>query len=180
MSTVTKVKLPHAEALALAESILETLRPGCERIEIAGSVRRKKPECGDIEIVAIPKFVEEKDLFGNPLQSISVLNLRLDTQDWHSIKNGQWYKQFDIGPCMLDLFLTTPEKWGSVFTIRTGSADFSHRLVTKKRLGGLCPAYMSFNDGRLWSNGQVLSTPEEADIFQALGIAWIPPEGRIK
>jgi len=51
----TNGKMPFVEALAAACAIKEMLAPYCERIEIAGSVRRKKPYCKDIEIVAIPK-----------------------------------------------------------------------------------------------------------------------------
>ncbi len=43
------------KALEIAEKTKELLAPYCERIEIAGSIRRKKPEVKDIELVAIPK-----------------------------------------------------------------------------------------------------------------------------
>ena len=39
----------------IANSVLKELKPYCERIEIAGSIRRQKPDPNDIEIVAIPK-----------------------------------------------------------------------------------------------------------------------------
>ncbi len=180
MSATTKTRMPYAEALVLAEQIVEKLAPGVERIAIAGSLRRHKLDIGDIELVAIPKQMRELDMFGGLIATGSALDVILAEQPWRAIKNGQCYKQFDIEPCMLDLFIATPEKWGCVFTIRTGSAEFSHRLVTKKRLGGLCPAYMSFNDGRLWNNGIVQPTPEEADVFRLLGIDWIAPEKREK
>lgn len=47
-----------SEALKIAEAVLKELGPHCERIAIAGSVRRRKPEVKDIEIVAIPKPYE--------------------------------------------------------------------------------------------------------------------------
>lgn len=40
-----------------AEALVSALAPYCERIEIAGSIRRRKPEPSDIEIVAISKTV---------------------------------------------------------------------------------------------------------------------------
>lgn len=43
------------KALEIAERIKELLAPYSERIEIAGSIRRKKPEVKDVELVAIPK-----------------------------------------------------------------------------------------------------------------------------
>ena len=52
------------QAQALAEELASGLEPGCTRIEIAGSVRRGKPEPHDLEIVAIPKstFVQTGNL----------------------------------------------------------------------------------------------------------------------
>ena len=46
------------QAQQIAERIKSELAPHCDRIEIAGSIRRKKPEVKDIEIVCIPKPYE--------------------------------------------------------------------------------------------------------------------------
>ncbi len=48
----------HDRALAIAAKIRTELEPFCDRIEIAGSIRRKKPNVKDVEIVAIPKPYE--------------------------------------------------------------------------------------------------------------------------
>jgi DNA polymerase/3'-5' exonuclease PolX len=37
---------------------------------------------------------------------------------------------------------------------------------------------MYVRDARIWQRGIVLSTPEEADVFRLIGLAWIPPEER--
>lgn len=50
--------MKHSTALVIAEKIKAQLAPHCDRIEIAGSIRRKKPEVKDIEIVVIPKPYE--------------------------------------------------------------------------------------------------------------------------
>ena len=70
-------------------------------------------------------------------------------------------------------------------TIRTGPADFSHRLVTSTRFGGLMPAWLKVHDGHLWevqagdsSWWLPVETPTEESFFEALGVAWIPPEER--
>ena len=49
-----------------ADQIVEWLTPYCERIEIAGSIRRARPEVNDIDLVVIPRTEprEEKvDMF---------------------------------------------------------------------------------------------------------------------
>lgn len=59
-----------AQASALAGQLVEKLAPFCERIEVAGSVRRRKLEgIKDIELVAIPKWARAE--FGkNPKASL--------------------------------------------------------------------------------------------------------------
>lgn len=177
-----KTKLPYTTALSLATTVILELATACERIDIAGSLRRHKPEVGDIELVCIPVCETATDMFDQPLIVSSALDSRLDKiarkREWTRIKGGQLYKQYDLGPCALDLYITTPEKWGVIYTIRTGSADFSRWLVTPRREGGACPGYLRVLAGRVWAGGISLATPEEPDVFQALELAWIPPEER--
>ena len=52
------------QAREIAEGVKAKLAPHCERIEIAGSIRRGKPVVGDIEIVCVPHQVQAMDLFG--------------------------------------------------------------------------------------------------------------------
>lgn len=93
---------------------------------------------------------------------------------------------------MVDLFMPTPETWGAIATIRTGSAEFSQRLVTswvKKSRGGHVHKgriHLPWQIGepvaaRTSSNvplGPALDTPEERDFFAALGVDWVEPENR--
>lgn len=79
---------------------------------------------------------------------------------------------------MVELWVTTPEKWGPIFTIRTGSAAFSHWLVSPRKYFGGCPGGMSFKDGSLYSYAIQCETPEEADVFKLLDLAWIEPRER--
>lgn len=78
----------------------------------------------------------------------------------------------------MDLFITTPEKWGCIFTLRTGSDGFSHRLVTQKMLGGYCPDHLQFSEGRIWDKGKTLDTPEELDVFEAVRMKFVVPQLR--
>ena len=55
-------EIPLVKAKKWADRIVEILAPHCDRIEIAGSIRRQKPTIGDIEVVCIPK--QNLDMFG--------------------------------------------------------------------------------------------------------------------
>ena len=174
-------KVPWASANKTANLLIERIKPFCERVEIAGSIRREVPWVRDIEIVAIPKpavnLFGEKDY--NPGEIYAALEgdgLNRSTME----KKGEFYARFKFFGIYVDLFITTPEKWGCIFLIRTGSADFSRRLMTKKWQGGYLPDDLYFSRGRLWSfnEGDAFYTPEEKDVFRIIGIEYVDPEQR--
>jgi DNA polymerase/3'-5' exonuclease PolX len=174
MSTPTKT--PLLTILPIAQRLRDALAPHCERIELAGSLRRQKPMVGDIEVVAIPRL--QKNIFGEPIPFLATLLDDFLAGKVVFVKNGPRYKQFSYGPYKVDLFLPTAETWGSVFTIRTGSADFTHWLVSQQPHGA-APFGLAFDGGRLYAHGRLLATPEEADVFAAVGLAYIDPADRI-
>lgn len=56
--------LAHAEQVAL--ELVAVLEDTCDRIEVAGSIRRRKSDVGDIEILAISKVTDAYGLSENP------------------------------------------------------------------------------------------------------------------
>lgn len=181
---MSKIKIPLSQAQALADKIIKELSPVCAKIQVAGSIRRQKPEVGDIEIVCIPKPIA--NIFGDEVIGSNLdphlAYLQLASRIVKGDKWGPKYKKFHI-PAMpelsIDLFITTPEEWGYTLTIRTGSADFSRRIVTPKQQGGFLPGHLRVAECRLWENGIALKTPEEEDFFRFLGLEWIEPEKRV-
>lgn len=175
------IKRPHAQMLSTATGIVERLRPACERIEIAGSLRRKRPMVGDIEIVAVPKL--SMGLFG-PIPGETEVDSLLRSWPITLLKNGEKYKQFTFigskgSEFKIDLFLQPdPATWGVNFMVRTGSAEFTTRMVTSVHKGGLCPAGLNVKEARVWRGPEVLDTPEEADVFRLWGMDFIAPESR--
>jgi len=160
--------MEYSEILKIAERVKAELQPHCHRIEIAGSIRRKKPECRDIEIVAIPKPYET-GLFASGIAEVV----------------GKWQKVKGELPCKytqrllpnglkLDLFFAVPENWGLIYAIRTGSADYSHKV--------LATAWVSRGykcvDGMLTYNGKQYDVREEIDLFNRIGIPYCNPEER--
>lgn len=175
---MSKSKLPLSDAEAIASAFVSAIAPGCARTLVAGSVRRRKAEIGDIEIVATPTMHPVRDLFGDVAGAESALDDLLVALALPRTKDGPRYKQLTYAGTQIDLFLATPETWGCVATIRTGSADFSRWLVTELKYGGAKPHHLKFEDGRLLANGQALATPEERDVFAALELPWVEVEDR--
>lgn len=173
-----KNKMHYLVAIKVAQALEVMLGAACERTLIAGSLRRKKAEVGDIELVVLPKVEEVRDLFGEITGFRSLLDEALVGLDARLTKNGTRYKQFAWDGCPVDLFIATRDTWGCIATIRTGSADFTHWLVSPRRQGGGCPSHLRFSEGRIWEGAQALDTPDERDVFAALGQRWVEPEDR--
>lgn len=168
-------RTPYTEALTTAEHVVDVLAAYCDRIEIAGSLRRKRPFVGDIEIVALP--TRQVNLLGDPIPGRTPLDAFLEASGVMFIKNGQRYKQFAYGRYKIDLFLpASADHWGSVFFIRTGSHDFNMWVMNTRA----AQAGVMFRGGLLYRryNDELVPTPEEADVFAALGLPVVPPEDR--
>lgn len=174
------LKVPYADAKKVADDLLVLLGGHFKRLEIAGSLRRKKEFVGDIELVGILQLMlDENSFFANEISPIGAIIDLMRTFGYKTEKAGEKYIKFISRLMSVDLFLCTPETWGCIFMIRTGSAEFTRKMVTKKRFGGWCPDNMDFQGGRLWNpNAVVWETPEEEDVFRALGLAYVPPEQR--
>lgn len=188
------VRLPLADARDLADEVVELLKSACERIVIAGSIRRQKADVGDIEIIAIPKtepFLKQ-DLFGTfdgapwdllhahvvGLTDRGVFRLRLNKNGQKSF--GGALKWLTFCGFALDIYTATSETWGVTLAIRTGDADFSRLLVTQRSQGGFCPGHLMFKGWRVCQRmgGEPLDTPDEADVFRALGMEYLEPSMR--
>ncbi len=167
----------YSQAKSIADAMVERLSGYCDRIEIAGSVRRKKSEVHDIEIVAIPKIIDEPNMFDEIGKREFPSELFLP---YKMIKKGSRYKQMKLPEGInLDLFIVIePAQWGVIFTIRTGPADFSHKLVTLKSFGGYLPGDCKVHDGGVYRGGVLIPMPEEKDFWDFVGLRWIEPEKR--
>jgi DNA polymerase/3'-5' exonuclease PolX len=185
--------IPYAEALAAAKDLRSLLAVACDRMEIAGSVRRRKPSVHDLELVAIPTIdeAESGDLWGTPvivnrledriaglidrsvIEPRRVVVNRADGTVEESRRMGAAYKALVYQGLPVDLFITDAERWGCIFALRTGPGDWNTRLVTD------CKRYFrSVADGRVLHLGKPVPTPEEADFFRALGVPWVEPQDR--
>ncbi len=67
-----KPKFPRAAAVAVAKELCDALKPHCSRLIVAGSLRRRRAEVGDVEILYVPTFsvvwVAPNDFFAPPTQ----------------------------------------------------------------------------------------------------------------
>lgn len=171
---------PYAQVSIVANALVEALQPHCHRVEIAGSVRRQVPLCSDVEICAIP--ILHTNLIGDPMDTSQVDDL-LATWPVTLHKNGHKYKAFSFEwqpglPFYVDLFLPSPECWPVIYMIRTGSSEFSKKMVTAKSQGGYRPDHLRVQDGRVWDNGRAVDLESEAELFHLWNMDYVEPRER--
>lgn len=137
-----------AAASLLAEGLVGSMRPACERIGVAGSIRRRKAHVKDIELVVTPRYTEEGGGGGQlalPGSRVGVNALERLVGGW--LEEGRAKARLDkrgraaLGPSYkrllvslgeqqpaatawtaVDLFIVNPPaQWGLIYLIRTGS-----------------------------------------------------------
>jgi len=149
-------------AQKIAEGIVGGLEQYCERIEVAGSVRRGKPTVRDIDLVVIPR---DRDALDHRLMQLGKLKMA-----------GLKIVRVRMEEITLDVYYATPETWATLLLIRTGSAENNIRLATlaKKKGWHLAAA----GDGLFNEKGERIAGDSEESIFEALGLPYQAPEER--
>lgn len=173
--------MPLRTAQGYATKIVEWLAPYCERIEIAGSVRRERPFCNDIDVVCIPHMVSDPDLFdGAPTKR----NLLWEFLGNHvSLGQAEWISGSDkpgkmailqLKKCQLDIWFADQYNFASRFLCRTGSKEHNVWLCQR-----------AIEQGMKWESseglsraGKIIPAKSEIDIYIALGVKFIEPKHR--
>lgn len=176
--------MKHSQALAIAQGYIREWLPYCERIELAGSLRRGQPEVHDIDLVAMPRYSWVVDLFNRPYMVTHSLEGPLDQmamdRRFSFIKGGPRYKKIGLPEGInIELYLCLPpSQWGVLFTLRTGPGEFGKWLVTPRQKGGCMPSNAEQQDNCILVNGRLVPMPEEIDYLRFFGLDWIAPQDR--
>lgn len=134
----TEIRYPFDTAKKVADYIINLLKPHCEQIHIAGSIRRMRPDVKDIEIVCQPKKeIKHEGLFQDEIKIIDRNFIEaLATITAAVIKgnvNGRYMQiKTNSQNCpgiYLDLFMPDPLDYFRQYAIRTGSADYAHHTL---------------------------------------------------
>ncbi len=171
-------KLPFAEALEVARHLTEDLRPVVIRSKVAGSLRRRKEEVGDIELVVEPQL-GVADLFGRRAPDLEMI--RGVVEQWGNLRKAgdrmiQVTNVYGREGLTVDLFLVhPPAQWGSILAIRTGPSDLSRLAVTLMRDRGFRHRAGFAVDV---ATSEPVPTPTEDGFFQLVGLPCLPPARR--
>ncbi len=170
-----------------AELIKGILAPFCEKIEIAGSIRRARPNVNDIDFVLLPKYGQTLALRERCKQRCRVVKdgeqnyivaMPISAAQREQLGCPGWEVQLDLFIAHIgqrDLLQTVPGNFGSLLLCRTGSKEHNIYLVEHaKRLGLTWQPYQGVKDG----DGYIIASESEEAIFEALGLEFVAPERR--
>ncbi len=183
-----------------AVDFVKEITPYCSKISIAGSIRREQLMVKDIEIVCIAKMgiVEYKEpsplgkFIGQAFTTkekqenllFNHLNMLEKKQTIKFTKNGPKMKSFSYYfnalEIQIDLFTATPDNWGVIYMIRTGSKKYNIAFMNAINKKG----EYKIDEGWLWSKHtkQKINCRTEERLFEVVNIPWKDPwerEGKV-
>jgi DNA polymerase (family 10) len=170
-------KLLYARAAPLAKALTAHLQAqkGVRRVEVAGSVRRKKEVVGDIDILAVAEARARATVMRAFAEHPSVVRTlaRGDTKSSVILNEG----------IQCDLRLVEPDEFPFALQYFTGSKEHNVELRSRARRKGWSLNEYGFSpveEGK--KKGASTSRPprcvDEPGIYRALGLTYIEPELR--
>ena len=163
----TSTRLLIHDADALIADLLARLRDvrGVRRIEPAGSLRRRQPTIGDLDLLAA---VDDPDAVIKALDGLPEVEKVLSAgTDKSSIVLRD-------GP-RVDLMVCPPAAWGTHLVHFTGNVEHNIALRGMALDRGWSLSEKGF---KVIETGELLLDAEEADVYERLGLPWMPPELR--
>ena len=163
-----------ADAERFLEPLLAYLRdtPGLDRLEVAGSFRRRKETIGDVDLLATvappatPASLIERFL---AYPQIAQVTMGGDTRATVVLGTG----------LQVDLRAVGPECYGAALVYFTGSKE--HNVALRRRgveRGLRISEYGVFRVDGDEVQGEPIACRTEEEVYAAVGLAWIPPELR--
>ena len=191
MNPQTKPRFSRHTALIAANEICEFLRPHCERIVVAGSLRRGKQWVGDAEILFVSKQITQQkpgDMFAHEtvfpahVAIAKMLEDQILTKRLNSVRSATWGDQNKLAihvqtAVPVDLFQTTEAHWFNYLVCRTGSAAHNVTIATRAQQRGWKwnPYSAGFTNE---TTGEPYAVTSEEDLFRFLAMDYIAPSNR--
>ncbi len=139
-------------------------QPGVTNAEAAGSLRRWKTTVGDLDLVATaddPAAVMEAFTHHPDVRTVLGEGYNKSSVELRSGLNVQ-------------LWIQPQSNWGSLLQFVTGSKDHNVRVRELAQKKGLSLSERGF----LREDGSEIVCETEEEVYEVLGLAWMPPEMR--
>lgn len=181
-----KPRFAREIGMRVAAELCRALRPECIKIIVAGSLRRRKNDIGDIEILYIGRTgVRQKagDMFEEEefdradakileLELAEVIGRRLNVKGFETYgPKIKLVKHLETG-LPVDLFKATADNWFNYLVCRTGPAASNINIAKRAQERGA--HWMPFGSG-FRRGGQLIPVESEAAVFEFVGLPYREP-----
>ena len=161
-------ELDLREAQEIADQVKVAVAAHCDKIEVAGSIRRQRAKVHDIDFVVVAKSDAEWQKIGEKLKH---LKAKPSCQGNSVIKA--------LLPCQkglfqVDFYRAKPSTFGIHLLVRTGSAEHNMWLAGYAISKGI---RLKYSEG-LIKDGAIVAGEDEKGVFAALGLPCPSPSER--
>lgn len=157
--------LPQAQTVKSGLEEIEAL----ERVEFAGSLRRRKETIGDVDILAVAKASASKAAIGGVMDYFTsmpeVEKIWGKGQTKSSVRMRDGFN--------MDLRILDPGSYGAALQYFTGSKD--HNIALRRRAQELG---LKLSEYGLFRGSKAIAGRNEKEVYEKLGLRWIEPELR--
>ncbi|WP_232700992.1 DNA polymerase/3'-5' exonuclease PolX [Halobacterium wangiae] len=163
------------DARPVGEAVREFVRShdAVERADVGGSLRRWKPTIGDVDVLAAS---DDGEAVGRALTEWERVG---ETIDFGPTKTSVW-----MDGVRVDLRVVADEEYGAALQYFTGNKG--HNLTLRNRAIDRdlkVNEYGVFDVSRVEDEegqrvGELLASETEEDVYEAVGLPWMPPELR--
>ncbi len=158
-------RVPYYVAANIAGPVLQRLRNHGLTAEVGGSMRRFKESIGDVDfLIASSEPAKITALFLEAIEHSEVIATG-DTKT--SVRTNDGFQ--------VDMRVVEPESFGAALVYFTGSKNHNIRLRGLALQKGLSLNEYGFTDVK---TGAIEKIATEAQVYERLGLPWIPPELR--
>lgn len=183
----------YSVGVEAAANMIDLLEPVCRRVAVAGSVRRKRPQVHDVDLVIWPEFdvvvidhqlslfIAEHRPAYRPAKLLHLAR-KLGWPEWPDTWPGIVRVPVSetavtaVERIPIELYVCDPDggNFEALLQMRTGSAEYNIRLAKRAQELGLhyVAGHGIFEGDRRVDDGT------EAGIWTALGWEYVPPERR--
>jgi DNA polymerase (family 10) len=156
-----------SRAIPIAEQIVGALRahPASDQVEVAGSLRRRADSVKDLDIIATASDPKALAATLGDMDLVESVQSSGDAGARVTLHTGM----------KVDLKVVEPDQFGNVLQHFTGSK--AHNVALREsvvRRGLHVSEYGILDD----ATGETVRCATEEEVYERLGLAWIPPELR--
>lgn len=160
------IRLEYEQAKKIGEEVLTKLQPFIDRAEIAGSIRRKKTEVHDIDLVIQPK---EEFMILERIKGI------LRTYGKLELDGQQIIRVMGENGTEIDCYIANQKNYEVILLIRTGSKEHNVKLAQEAIKQGKS---LRFSEGLIdKATGRLLADTERS-IYEKLNMEYVEPVNR--